>query len=162
VGWLRCFRGIDTLTAMTIVAEIHDFQRFRSPRSFMGYLGLVPSEHSSGDRIKRGGITKTGNAHVRRVLVEAAWCNRSAPMIGAPLRRRRNGQPLWVIAHADRAMRRLYLRQGRLRARGKSKNKSVTAAARELAGFVWAVMNEGYRRRPHHSSESGSIDRSIA
>ena len=81
IGWLRCFRGIDTVTAMTVMAEIHDFGRFESPRDLMGYLGLVPSEHSTGDSHRRGGITKTGNSHARRVLIEAAWHCRHRPAV---------------------------------------------------------------------------------
>ena len=107
VAWLRCFHGIDTTTAMTLVAELYDFRRFRRPRELMAYLGLVPSEHSSGDRTQRGGITKAGNRHVRRVLVESAWHYRHAPRLGAPLRKRREGQPARVIALADRAHQRL-------------------------------------------------------
>jgi transposase len=146
VGWLRCFRGIDTVTAMTILAELHDFHRFRTARALMSYLGMTPSEHSSGDRVRRGEITKAGNSHVRRVLGEAAWCNRHRPAVGYHLRRRRAEQPDWVIAHADRAMQRLSCRYHRLLERGKPRNKVVTAMARELVGFVWAVLAEGQRR----------------
>ncbi len=146
VGWLRCFRGIDTVTAMTILTELHDVRRFQNARSLMAYLGLVPSEHSSGERVQRGGLTKAGNSHVRRALIEASWCNRHAPAVGVALRRRRAGQPAWAIAHADRAMARLSRRYRRLIARGKPHNKAVAAVARELAGFVWAVLQEGDRR----------------
>jgi len=147
VGWLRCFRGIDTVIAMTILVEIHDFTRFASASALMGYLGLVPSEHSSADRIRRGGLTKAGNAHVRRVLIESAWSARHRPAVGPRVRIRREGQPAWVIAHADRAMRRLYRRYHRLVARGKPPTKVIGAIARELAGFVWAVLREGEQRR---------------
>lgn len=147
VGWLRCFRGIDTVTAMTIITELHDFRRFKTARALMGYLGMVPSENSSGDRTRRGGLTKAGNSHVRRVLIEASWCNRHKPAIGYNLRKRRDGQPAWVIAHADRAMQRLWKRYYRLLARGKPHNKAVAAVARELVGFVWAVLNEGQLRK---------------
>lgn len=146
VGWLRCFRGIDTVTAMTIVTELHDVRRFQNARPLMAYLGLVPSEHSSGERVQRGGLTKAGNRHVRRVLIEASWCNRHRPAVGYHLRRRRTGQPAWAIAHADRAMQRLSRRYQKLTARGKPYNKAVAAVARELAGFVWAVLQEGERR----------------
>ncbi len=107
VAWLRCFRGIDTVTAVGIVAEIYNVQRFATPRQLMAYLGLVASENSSGQRERRGGITKTGNRHVRRLLVEAAWHHRSKPRITGPLRQRREGQPARVLAIADRAQERL-------------------------------------------------------
>jgi transposase len=141
VGWLRCFRGIDTVTAMTILAELHGFVRFDSARKPMGYLGLVPSEHSSGERERRGGITKAGNRHVRRVLVEAAWHYRHAPAVGVALRERRKGQPGEVIALADKAQERLHRRYWRLTVRGnKPHAKAVVAVARELVGFLWAVL----------------------
>lgn len=141
VGWLRCFRGIDTVTAMTILAELHDFRRFTTARQLMAYLGLVPSEHSSGDATRRGRITKAGNAHVRRVLIEAAWHYRHRPGVGVRLRQRRQGQPAAMIALADRAQRRLHRRWCRLvLGRGKPTPKAVTALARELAGFLWAAL----------------------
>jgi len=140
-AWLRCFRGIDTVTAVTLVAELHDFQRFPSPRALMAFLGLVPSEHSSGESQRRGPITKTGNRHVRRLLVEAAWHNRYRPAVGLPLRRRREGQPQRVIDLADRAAGRLHRRYVRLTARGKPTQKAVVAVARELAGFLWMTLH---------------------
>lgn len=140
VGWLRCFRGIDTVTAMTLVTELHGFGRFQSPRQLMGYLGLTPSEASSGGTTRRGGITKTGNAHVRRVLVEAAWHYRHRPAVSAKLRKRRHGQPARVVALADKAQHRLHRRHARLLLRGKPQCKVVVALARELAGFVWATL----------------------
>jgi transposase len=146
VGWLRCFRGIDTVTAMTTVCEVHGFSRFQSAGALMAYLGLVPTEHSSGDRRRQGGITKTGNSHVRRVLVESAWTARHKPAVGYKLRKRRQGQPAWAIAHADRAMRRLWRRYHYLEARGKPQNKIVAAVARELVGFIWAMLQEGSLR----------------
>ena len=136
VGALRCYRGIDTVTAVTIVAEIHDVGRFPTARSFMAYLGLVPSEHSSGGKTQRGTITKTGNAHVRRVLVEAAWNQQHKPAVGLLLRRRREGQPSWAIRQADRAMRRLHTKYARMLHRGKPRGTIAVAIARELAGFV--------------------------
>ncbi len=144
VSALMCFRGIAVITAMTIVAEIHDFRRFKSPRQLMAYLGLVPSEYSSGGSQNRGAITKTGNTHVRRVLVEAAWHYRHPPRVGVTLRKRREGQPGAVIALADKAQRRLHQRYRRLSER-KPKNKAVVAVARELAGFVWAAMHSELR-----------------
>ena len=141
VGWLRCFRGIDTVSALTIVAELHDFRRFREPRQLMAYLGLVPGESSSGERTRRGGITKAGNCHVRRVLVEAAWHYRHRPAVGRILRRRREGQPARVIALADQAQQRLHRRFYRLVLNNhKPSQKAVVAVARELVGFVWAAL----------------------
>lgn len=141
VGWLRCFRGIDTLTAISLLAELHDFSRFRGPRELMSYLGLVPSEHSSGARHRRGGITKAGNRHVRRLLVEAAWHNRHRPLVGVTLKKRRVGQPAAVIAVADRAQQRLSARFVRLvLGRGKPSTTVAVALARELAGFLWAIL----------------------
>jgi transposase len=140
VGWLRCFRGIDTVTAISLVAELHDFRRFGSARELMAYLGLVPSEYSSGSSTHRGAITKAGNSHVRRLLVEASWHYRHPPRIGA-LQKRREGQPRSVIAIADRAQQRLHRRYRRLSDRGLPTPKVVTAIARELAGFIWAAMN---------------------
>ena len=112
----------------------------------MKYLGLVPSEHSSGGRTRRGGLTKAGNSHVRRVVIEAAWHSRHKPAVGPGLRKRRQGQPAWVIAQADRAMSRLHRRFYRLSACGKPYNKVVVAVARELVGFVWAAFQEGAAR----------------
>lgn len=140
VGWLRCFRGIDTGTAITVVAELHDFRRFQTARALMAYLGLVPSEHSSGERQRRGAITKAGNIHVRRLLVEAAWHYRHRPHVGVGMRQRRSGQPERIIAIADRAQDRLSHRFRTLTTRGKLPQKAVVAVARELAGFLWAAL----------------------
>jgi len=137
---LRCFRGIDDLTALTIAAEVGDPIRFRTAPSLMAFVGLVPSEHSSGATQTRGGITKTGNAHLRRVLVEAAWHYRHHPFVGQTLERRQRGAPAEVIAHAWTAQQRLHRRYGRFTARGKPKQHVVTAIARELTGFLWAVL----------------------
>lgn len=141
VGWLRCFRGIETVTALTILAELHGVERFASPRQLGAYLGLVPREHSSGTSKRRGSITKAGNAHVRRVLVEAAWHYRHRPSVGNALKRRRDGQPLRSIAIADAAQQRLHRRFRRLDERGIPRTKIVTAVARELVGFIWAALN---------------------
>jgi len=140
VGWLRCFRGIDTVTAMTIVSELHGFGRFASPRGLMAFLGLVPSENTTGYEPRRGGITKAGNSHVRRVLIEAAWHYRHRPGVGA-LRKRRQGQPAAIIALADKAQHRLYRRYRRMTEAGKPGTKAVTAIARELTGFIWAALS---------------------
>jgi transposase len=153
VGWLRCFRGIDTVTALSIVAELYGVERFARPRSLMAYLGLVPSENSSGETQRRGGITKTGNRHLRRLLVEAAHHYRHPPAVGLLLRRRREGQPTAVIALADRAQQRLHRRYTRLLlGRGVPVQKVVIACARELTGFVWATL----RHQETGSAESAS------
>jgi transposase len=139
---LRCFRGIDDLTALTIAAEFGDPRRFATAPSTMAFVGLVPSEHSSGSKRARGGITKTGNAHLRRVLVEAAWHYRHHPFVGAALRARQRDAPAAVIAHAWSAQQRLHRRYARLAARGKPTQHIVTAVARELTGFVWAALTQ--------------------
>jgi transposase len=140
VGWLRCFRGIDTLTAMLILAELHDFRRFGSAPALMAYLGLVPGEDSSGEKHRRGRITRTGNALVRRLLVEVAWHYQHRPSVGVALARRRKGQPGRVIAIADKAQQRLCRRFRKLAAEHKPAPKVAVAIARELAGFVWAAL----------------------
>jgi transposase len=140
VAWLRCFRGIDTLTAILILAELHDFRRFHSPRALMAYLGLVPSEDSTGEQHRRGRITRTGNALVRRLLVETAWHYQHRPSVGVALTRRRQGQPGRVIAIADKAQQRLCRRFRRLAEHHKPAPKIVVAIARELAGFLWAAL----------------------
>jgi transposase len=140
VAWLRCFRGIDTLTAMRILAELHDFRRFPNARALMAYLGLVPREDSSGERHRRGRITKTGNTLVRRVLVEASWHYQRRAHIGPALAARRKGQPAHVIAIADKAQQRLCRRFRRLTAEHKPAPKVAVAIARELTGFIWAAL----------------------
>jgi transposase len=140
VAWLRCFRGIDTLSAMILITEIVDFQRFHRPRQLMAYLGLVPSEYSSGDRERRGALTKAGNSHARRVLVEAAWHYRHRPSLGGALARRSQGQPGAITKHAWRAQQRLHRRYRHLVGHGKRTPIAVAAVARELVGFIWAAM----------------------
>jgi transposase len=137
---LRCFRGIDDLTALTIAAEFGDARRFGSAPRAMAFVGLVPSEHSSGTKRAQGGITKTGNAHLRRVLVESAWQYRHHPFVGDTLRARQRGAPGAIIAQAWAAQQRLHRRYQRLAARGKPKQHIVTAVARELTGFIWAAL----------------------
>jgi transposase len=139
---LRCFRGIDDLTALTIAAELGDPRRFPTAPSTMAFVGLVPSEHSSGTKRAQGAITKTGNAHLRRVLVEAAWHYRHHPFVSAALRARQRGAPQTVIAQAWTAQHRLHRRYHRFAARGKPKQHIVTAVARELTGFVWAALTQ--------------------
>jgi transposase len=140
VGWLKCFRGIDTLTAILILAELHDFRRFQAPRALMAYLGLVPGEDSTGEKHRRGRITRTGNALVRRLLVETAWHYQHRPGVGVALLRRRKGPPGRVIAIADKAQQRLCRRFRRLIEQHKPAPKVAVAIARELAGFLWAAL----------------------
>lgn len=140
VDRLRCFRGIDDLTALTIAVELGDARRFPSAPRLMAFTGLVPSEHSSGASQVRGRITKTGNAHLRRVLVEAAWQYRHHPFLGRSLRLRQRSGPPAVIAQAWHAQQRLHRRFRRLAARGKPRQQVVTAVARELSGFLWAAL----------------------
>jgi transposase len=140
VGWLRCFRGIDTRTAMLILAELHDFRRFGSARALMAFLGLVPGEDSSGEKHRRGRITKMGNALVRRILVEASWHYQHRPGVGRALAARRTGQPSRVIGIADKAQQRLCRRFRRMLAAHKPPAKVAGAVARELAGFIWAAL----------------------
>jgi transposase len=136
---LQCLRGVGLVTAATLVAELGDVARFDHPRQLMAYAGLVPSEHSSGGRQRRGGITKTGNAHVRHVAVEAAWHYRRPPRVGGGLKRRQAGHPAAVTELAWKAQVRLHKRFGRLLGRGKLAQQAVVAVARELLGFVWAL-----------------------
>src|SRR5262245_17149467 len=140
VGWLRCFRGIDTLGAMILLAELVDFQRFRTPRELMAYVGLVPSEYSSGDTHRQGRITKAGNAHVRRILVEAAWHYRHGPRLGRTIALRNQHQPHAIVAHAWNAQQRLHRRYRHLVGHGKRAPIAIIAVARELVGFLWAAM----------------------
>jgi transposase len=142
VAWLRCFRGIATVTGLSLVAELHDPRRFHSARQLMAYLGLVPSEHSSGGHRRQGSITRAGNRHVRRLLVEAAWSYRHKPAVGVGLRKRRRGQPPEIIAMADRAQQHLCKKYRRFAARGKHHNTIVVAIARELVGYLWAALRK--------------------
>ena len=136
---LQALRGIDQISAIGLVAEIGDIGRFAHPRQLMAYLGLVPAEHSSGERVARGSITKTGNAHARRLLTEAAWNYRFQPRIGYRAQRRAEDLPQELRDLAWKAQLRLTGRFARLRARGVQINKVCVAVARELTGFVWAI-----------------------
>ena len=142
IGRLRCLRGIDTLSAVGLCAEIGDWQRFAKAGQVMSYLGLVPSEDSTGSSRRLGSITKTGSGHGRRLLVEAAWHYRRAPAKGQALKRRQAGQPAHVIAISWQAQQRLHRTWRRLDAeRGKRRTIVAVAVARELAGFCWATAN---------------------
>lgn len=141
VGQLRCFRGIQVHAAMVLATEIIDWRRFADPRHLAAYLGLVPREASSGDRERRGSLTKAGNAHCRHVLVQAAWSAHSRPQVGPLLKARQRGQPPSVIAHAWKAQQRLHKLYGQLATR-RSPQIAVVAVAREFVGFLWAVMQQ--------------------
>jgi transposase len=134
---LMCFKGIDFVAAATLVCELGDMHRFEHPKQLMAYLGLVPSEYSSGTARTQGSITKTGNTHVRRILVEAAWCYRYSARMSRPVTQRQIDQPKSVRDIAWRAQLRLCSRYRRLCGRGMHSNKICVAVARELAGFLW-------------------------
>lgn len=138
----QALRGVEFVTAVTFAAEVGDFRRFARAGDFMGYVGLIPSEQTTGDRRRQGPITKTGNAHVRHLLVESAWHYRRQPRIGKALRERSVGLSPQVCAIAWKAQKRLHGRLQRLIGRGKNPAEAVTAVARELAGFVWAIARE--------------------
>ena len=136
---LQALRGVGKIVAVSVVAELGSLSRFNNPRQLMGYSGLVSSEHSSGNRIQRGGITKTGNAHLRRVIVEAAWAYQHKPWIGGWLAKRQQGLDEETKAIAWKAQWRLCTRYKKLAAKGKNKPQIVTAIGRELLGFIWAI-----------------------
>ena len=138
VKGLQALRGIAEISAVTIVAELGQISRFDTARQLMGYSGAVPSEDSSGKRKQRGSITKTGNAHLRRIVVEAAWSYRHRPAIGPRLRKRLEGVPEPIKEIAWKAQVRLSKRYARLAA-GKDQRKIITAVGRELVGFIWAI-----------------------
>ncbi len=139
---LQALRGVSLVTAVITVAEIGDLTRFTNPRQLMAYLGLVPSEHSSGPRRRLGAITKAGNSHLRRVLVESAWAYRLPARVTPIIRRRQEQLPKAVCDIAWRAQLRLCARYRRLTTRGKTKQLVVTAIARELVAFMWAIARE--------------------
>jgi transposase len=139
---LQSLRGVEFVTAVTVVAEVGDFRRFATAGDFMGYVGLIPTEQTSGETRRRGPISKTGNAHVRRLLVESAWHYRRQPRMSKALRERSVGIAPGVCAIAWKAQTRLHNRLKKLIGRGKHPAEAVTAVARELAGFVWAIGRE--------------------
>ena len=138
---LQCFRGISLHSAMVLATEIVDWRRFERPSQLACYLGLVSRENSSGDRERRGSITKAGNSHCRHVLVQAAWSYRHRPAVGADLKRRQSGQPPGLIAHSWKAQQRLHQRYNHLSFR-KQPQIAIVAVARELIGFLWSVMQD--------------------
>ena len=136
---LQALRGVAQISAVTIAAELGNISRFASARQLMGYSGTVPSENSSGQRTQRGSITKTGNAHLRRIAIEAAWSYRLRPGVGPALRKRQQGVPEEIKEIAWKAQHRLHQRYMRLAAAGKDQRKIITAVGRELLGFIWAI-----------------------
>jgi transposase len=142
IARLRCLRGIDTLSAVGLAAEIGDFERFDRPGKLMSYLGLVPSENSSGQTRRQGAITKTGSRHARRLLVEASWHYRKLPARGVTLQRRQDGQPAHIVQISWQAQQRLHRVWQRLDTeRGKRRTIVAVAVARELTWFCWALAN---------------------
>jgi len=139
IGLLRCLRGIDTLSAVGLCAEVGDFERFAKAEQLMSYVGLVPSENTTGQQRRLGSITKAGSAHARRLLVEAAWHYRPRPNLGKALTERQQDQPQRAVAVSWSAQQRLYRTWARLEKRGKRRTIIAVAAARELTGFVWAI-----------------------
>jgi len=139
---LQALRGVALIVSATTIAEIGDLKRFENPTELMSYLGLVPSEHSTGEKIRRGSITKSGNGHVRRVLVEAAWAYRLPARVSRVLLKRQEGLSKEVCEISWKAQVRLCARYRRLWAKGKPKQVIVTAIARELCAFMWAIANE--------------------
>jgi transposase len=141
VARLRCLRGIDTLTAVGLCAEVAPFERFEHPQQLMSYLGLVPSEKSTGQTRRQGQITRSGSQHARRLLVEAAWHYRRPPRLGNKLKARQADQPAAAVALAWKTQRRLHHLWRRLEGqRGKRKTIVAAAVARHLAGFCWAIV----------------------
>jgi len=140
VSKLRCFKGIDYLTALSVVCEVGDFHRFANASQFMSFLGLIPSEASSGGKRKQGSITKTGNGYLRKLLIETSWHYRYSFPPSKRLRERREGQPKEIIIYANRALKRLQKKFSRLSFKGKKSQVVVTAVARELCGFIWGLM----------------------
>ena len=136
---LQALRGIAQVSAVTIVAEVGTLSRFAKPRQLMGYSGTVASEDTSGERTRRGGITKTGNAHLRRIVIEAAWAYQHRPSIGRALRKRQTTVSPMVKELAWKAQHRLNARYRHLTAKGKCRQEVVTAVSRELLGFIWAI-----------------------
>jgi transposase len=145
---LQALRGVAAVSAATIVAEVGQLSRFANPRQLMGYSGLVPSEYTSGPRRRMGAITKTGNAHLRRVVIEAAWAYRFGPAVRGPLRARHAGLDPAILEIAWRAQKRLHDRYRTLAATGKNKNQIITAIGRELLGFMWDIGRTTERQVP--------------
>jgi transposase len=142
IAGLQCLRGVAKVSAVTLVSELGALSRFGGARQLMGYAGMVSREHSSGARIQRGSISKAGNAHLRRIVTEAAWSYRHHPALGSALKARQSAASEEVNAIAWRAQHRLHGRYRSLLARGKTKQIVITALGRELLGFIWAIGGE--------------------
>jgi transposase len=153
---LQALRGVQLVVAATLAAEIGQIDRFDSPRQLMAYLGLVPSEYSSGASTRRGSITKCGNTHARRVLTEAAWAYRLPARVTPIIARRQDNLGKNIRAIAWKAQLRLCKRYRSLRAKGKEQNKVITAIARELSGFVWAIACDVSAAVPQHGLSTGA------
>jgi len=153
---LRCLKGFNTLSALVVVVEVVDFRRFKSPRELMSYLGLTPTLYASANKEVRGGISKTGNTHVRRILIEASWHYRHPPQVRQTIKKRTQGQPEWVHDEAVKAQERLHARYRRLTGRGKKTTVANTAVARELVAFIWALMIEP-EHRPRKSRKTFTL-----
>jgi transposase len=160
VTGLMALRGVDFLTAMTVVAELGDISRFTSAPEIMAHLGLVPSEYSTGDHKHRGGITKMGNGHARRVLIEASWCYRLPARKTAHLQRRAEKASESVQAIAWKAQKRLCKRYWYLVYKGKRPVEACTAVARELSGFIWAIACEVMREMAVHKAKASCLKKS--
>jgi transposase len=163
---LMCLRGIDTLSAVGILAELGDLRRFTTAPQLMAAVGLVPSEYSTGEQVRRFGITKTGNTHVRHLAIEAAWHYKRGASAGITVQRKRRNQPAAILQIARRCDSRLNRRFHRLTSRGKPSNVAVVAVARELVGFIWPLVSNFNRiekpkaaakeeQEPHRSSRFG-------
>lgn len=139
---LQTLRGVAVITATSLVAEIGSFRRFKTPKDLMSYVGVTPSEYSTGNHKSQGAITKTGNRHVRKLLVESSWSYRYQPALKGKLKKRQAGQSANVQAISWKAQNRLHKKYFRLLSRGKESGKAITAVARELAGFIWAIARE--------------------
>lgn len=159
VARLRTLRGMDTWSAMVLATEIFRFDRFASAPALMAYVGLVPGESSSGERQNRLSITKAGNSRVRRILVEAAHHQRNPYRLTKALRQRREGQPAWVLEVANRAGTRLHRKYHRMAERRKPTNQVVTAVARELVGFIWALLNRELAQHQHLRPQARTRER---
>lgn len=151
---LQALRGIAKVSAVSVACEVGEFSRFQKATQLMAYAGAVASEHSSGERTWRGGITKTGNAHLRRIAVEAGWAYRHRPALGAELRKRQKSVSEDLKEISWKAQHRLHSRYRKLVARGKSNQLAMTAVARELLGFIWAI---GVRVEQQQAREHGRL-----
>ncbi len=158
IAGLQCLRGVAKISPVTLVSELGQLSRFAKARQLMGYAGMVSREHSSGQSIRRGAISKAGNAHLRRIVTEAAWSYRHRPELGATLKTRQGEQSEEVKAIAWQAQHRLHDRYRALLAKGKTKQKVITALGRELLGFIWAIgVAQSERKRGQGAGTSSRL-----